>query len=433
MFQEKATILFSTLCRELVSNENIRAHLWLRILMKNLLFALLCVLTLTVFGRSQEDPRARQLFEQLEQKLKTAQTVSVSFTTTINHSKGLTKSKLESAGTVVFAQKNKLKADVAGKSEGDFFYLWKDANGFKFVSNDLNSVLIVGIKTPLPEAKNSSPIAGNSVQTTPTNIDSNNIALSRLGRAGVLDSFFFMLQVENLRSFLNSGNYKSIVVDNFQMSKKEKIGDRTAQIINYHLTFLTGSWDEKKYFVSLWLDTENNLPLKRVLTVDTADGSELMTEIYGRFSLDEVVEPNIFKHPAIEVSRAEVVNNLINELKKSQLLAYEANAVSSLRIIYGAQETYKVINENGNYGTLEQLAQQELITSDLASGNKSGYKFNVYVYKNSFRAVAEPTQCTGEDVTGTKSFLINETGVLRVSDEPCQGVKKSYRVLEKPN
>src|SRR6266851_10365184 len=67
----------------------------------------------------------------------------------------------------------------------------------------------------------------------------------------------------------------------------------------------------------------------------------------------------------------------IPNLLASRRAANEGSAQSSLRTIHSSQGTYQATIGNGNYGTLLQLAAQNLIDPVLKTGSKSGYNFAV--------------------------------------------------------
>ncbi len=104
----------------------------------------------------------------------------------------------------------------------------------------------------------------------------------------------------------------------------------------------------------------------------------------------------------------------IPNLLASRMAANEGSAMASMRKISSAEATFQATHET--YGTLEQLAEAQLIDADLASGHRHGYKFNITVlpaglsYPMGFEAVGVPQEYGS---TGRRSFLIDETGVIR--------------------
>lgn len=107
----------------------------------------------------------------------------------------------------------------------------------------------------------------------------------------------------------------------------------------------------------------------------------------------------------------------VPNLLAARRAANEGSAQSSLRTIHNCQATYKALNEDGNYGTLDDLKVQFLTDSVLASGTKSGYSFaavpTIGVYPARFYSTAVPTGTSGAGQTGTRRFAMTEDGVMR--------------------
>jgi hypothetical protein len=100
--------------------------------------------------------------------------------------------------------------------------------------------------------------------------------------------------------------------------------------------------------------------------------------------------------------------------------AGEECAVSGLRWLYGAEQTWLSTNGSGRfYGTLQQLAEARLIRQLMASGPFSGYEFTVTSTPRTtenpatLRITAVPQQY---GVTGFKSFFMDESAVIRGAD-----------------
>jgi type IV pilus assembly protein PilA len=108
----------------------------------------------------------------------------------------------------------------------------------------------------------------------------------------------------------------------------------------------------------------------------------------------------------------------IPNLLAARRAANEASAMSSLRTLHAAEATYQATDGNGQFGTLQDLAAHGLIDSKLASGTKNGYQFTVEVTTDEmnypgFTVVGVPVTYRS---TGTRSFYVDETGVIRGSD-----------------
>lgn len=108
----------------------------------------------------------------------------------------------------------------------------------------------------------------------------------------------------------------------------------------------------------------------------------------------------------------------IPNLLASRRAANEGSALASLRTIASAEMVYQSTTGRGQYGTLSDLAAANLIDSKLATGTKNGYKFTVEVTTDEmnypgFAVVGVPIDYRN---TGTRSFYIDQTGVIRAGD-----------------
>jgi type II secretory pathway pseudopilin PulG len=122
----------------------------------------------------------------------------------------------------------------------------------------------------------------------------------------------------------------------------------------------------------------------------------------------------------------------IPNLLAARQAANEGAAMASLRTISVAEESY--YNKRHVYGTLTDLSDAQLIEPNLATGMRSGYKFSIrvsgYSVTNSgpdFEATAAPIDY---GKSGRRSFLIDETGVIRSADIRGGQASRSVRPLE---
>ncbi|HKY43906.1 MAG TPA: DUF4190 domain-containing protein [Pyrinomonadaceae bacterium] len=104
----------------------------------------------------------------------------------------------------------------------------------------------------------------------------------------------------------------------------------------------------------------------------------------------------------------------IPNLLAARRAANEHLAIVSLRVISQAELAYQ--DNFGKYGTLQELVANDLIDPNLGSGIKSGYKFEVTLDSEN----PEAFEVTGVPVTyqssGTRSFYVDETFVIRAAD-----------------
>ncbi|HEX7177424.1 MAG TPA: type II secretion system protein, partial [Pyrinomonadaceae bacterium] len=102
----------------------------------------------------------------------------------------------------------------------------------------------------------------------------------------------------------------------------------------------------------------------------------------------------------------------VPNLLASRRAANEASAIANLRQLASAEMTYNALEGEG-YADLNELARRQLITSNLAGRELSGYKFEVKVTDEDFEATATPVSYGS---TGTRSFYVSTEGIIRVAD-----------------
>jgi outer membrane lipoprotein-sorting protein len=79
----------------------------------------------------------------------------------------------------------------------------------------------------------------------------------------------------------------AFTASDFKLGAKEKVADRESQAISYKLT----RKGEQEASVTVWIDTETHLPLKRSMK----KGSRTLTETYTEFTLDGKIDAAKFE------------------------------------------------------------------------------------------------------------------------------------------
>ena len=114
----------------------------------------------------------------------------------------------------------------------------------------------------------------------------------------------------------------------------------------------------------------------------------------------------------------------IPNLLASRRSANEASAVSSVRVIFGAQATYRATSGNGYYAdNLNQLSTSGIVDTLLGCPAdpcvKSGYTFMIdqdpgspSTYPPNWNALVSPTSSSGAMQSGSLSFYTNEIGAI---------------------
>jgi len=96
-------------------------------------------------------------------------------------------------------------------------------------------------------------------------------------------------------------------------------------------------------------------------------------------------------------------------LKRARQHAHSGSATQSMRSITTAEYAYEIRTKR--YATMATLQAESLIQSDLASGDKAGYTFNLTLGLDAKTFVLTATP---KDEPGVLDhFYVNESGVIR--------------------
>lgn len=118
----------------------------------------------------------------------------------------------------------------------------------------------------------------------------------------------------------------------------------------------------------------------------------------------------------IGIVSAIAIPNLIS----SRRAANEGSALATMRIIVSAQAAYRATAGGGSYGSLGNLRTAGLVDEVVGVSDttaKSGYLFTTDQVSGpnfpAFDATAVPSIYSGATATGSRSFFVNETGVIQ--------------------
>jgi type II secretory pathway pseudopilin PulG len=107
----------------------------------------------------------------------------------------------------------------------------------------------------------------------------------------------------------------------------------------------------------------------------------------------------------------------IPNLIASRRAANEGSTIQALRIVLAAESTYASVH--GTYGTLEELAAEQLIDSEISAGIRHGYRITIDISNSEsdnpigFQVIAVPLTYPN---SGRRSFYVDETGIIRAAD-----------------
>lgn len=223
---------------------------------------MLHVLAFLLFLPAQGINEAEQLFRKMEAKLLKARTLECAFEVKMAGGDGSGEFK----GSVALAEGNKLRVELAGK--------FGEKGGTLTIVSDGVKIVIIDSDVPTPKTDDV-PKALNERASAVT------------ARAGAFMSVGLVMDPQAKDATVD----ELLKVAEFKLGKKEKLDGRDAQIIEYKLT----PKDENPGTVSIWLDAKTNLPLKRLIAIES--DKLTVTETYTKLTLDEKIDPKTFELP----------------------------------------------------------------------------------------------------------------------------------------
>jgi outer membrane lipoprotein-sorting protein len=216
---------------------------------------------------AQDKNDAEQLFRQTEAKVSKAKALDLSFDIKIEWGKG---GKLK--GTLASMSANKARLEMSGEVQGQPFNMLMVSDGARIKMTGLGPA--------------------EQPQDTPKKLDEMIRAMAT--RAGVFLPIILAEPVPVGQKPKEFNVDEQLRVSEFRLGKKEKLGEREAQVVEYKLTTKTV---KEPFSVSVWLDPNTNLPLKRVLTGKQEDERITVTETYTKMVLDKKFDEKKFELP----------------------------------------------------------------------------------------------------------------------------------------
>jgi competence protein ComGC len=103
---------------------------------------------------------------------------------------------------------------------------------------------------------------------------------------------------------------------------------------------------------------------------------------------------------------------VIPNIMAARRFANEASAIRSMQMLHSAEEIYK--EKNNKFGTVQELSTAQLIDSDLAKGEKNGYRFTINASQDSCDIYGTPLSTS----SGNRSFYMScAEGVIRAANK----------------
>jgi outer membrane lipoprotein-sorting protein len=215
-------------------------------------------------GADKDD--AEKLFRRMEAKLAKAKTVECAYEAKVEADKTVT-----IKGTLLLGEGNKIRMEVNGESGGMKEKLTMISDGTK--------VKVIPEGAPARSLEDAPKWMGEAVRAVVARCGVARLVMST-GLAPQKDKEF------NVDEYLQ--------VSDFKLGKKEMVDKQEAQVVQYILTL---KLKDEKVEESVWIDTETQLPLKRVL-ITAMDGKKMtLTETYTKLEIDGKIDPKQFEPP----------------------------------------------------------------------------------------------------------------------------------------
>jgi hypothetical protein len=233
-----------------------------------------CFLVMVLFGgvlEGQGINPAEQAFLASAKKLSEADSVQINVDGASKNDRVLTIN-----GTVLMGAGNKSRLFLTGEA---------GKRTFKLIS------ICDGVQLSVEWANDDEK---GTVCVVPAPKNANSMLAGVISRAGLMPGLYLFIRLEGLQQ-LPPDLDEMVALSDFSMGKKEKVGDRQCQRIDYKVAITTGTKKEK-LFAQVWIDCETHLPLKRILNDKKSDEKPLVLETY-EFRLGGKIEAKKFELP----------------------------------------------------------------------------------------------------------------------------------------
>jgi hypothetical protein len=137
--------------------------------------------------------------------------------------------------------------------------------------------------------------------------------------------------------------------------------------------------------------------------------SSAITYAFSRDGLGALHELHLPKNLILAMVAS--TSSAMSAMKQGSPEMDEMIAMSALRMIANAEDTYKSTAGNGSYGSIDQLVAQKLVSKEVFE--KYGYRVELSTSSHGFEAVAMPLEY---GKTGKRSFFIDQSNMLRGGD-----------------
>jgi hypothetical protein len=217
---------------------------------------------------SAQENDAEKLYRAMENKVRTAKTLQVAFDGEFD------------AQVIKATMKGMLYATKGNKTrvEGDLEIGGKTQKMLTITDGKVKYSKLIG------EGK---------VDPNPRDIDQlDAMAPGMLARVGMVGQFVFVKLADPNKKPEPFDLDKEVPIKNFKLGAKEMVGNRSAQVVEYQVDVMG-----KTAQASVWIDTQTQLPLKRLVILQEKGQTGRISESYETFTVNATLDPKLFDIP----------------------------------------------------------------------------------------------------------------------------------------
>jgi len=219
---------------------------------------------------AQDNKDAEKLFQAMEAKLDKATALDLAFTLTVQEGQlpGIRQGD-GIKGTLAIMSGNKLRLEYSGAKNAE----GKPAQVVRISDGAQQIMTVEGEGKPTPSKVSKDFTAG---------------FLTVVARPGI-----YMAQLP-LADVKVADEKERFPVSGFKLGKKEKVGERETQRLDYQLAV---KGDVAKFSVTLWIELKTGLPVKRLIAMEAGPNEKIVYSETYEITLDGRLDPKKFELP----------------------------------------------------------------------------------------------------------------------------------------
>jgi outer membrane lipoprotein-sorting protein len=247
------------------------------------IFALGFIAAALVPAALAQDKEAEKLFRDMEKKIKGAKALEIVFTYKLEGKRA--------KGSLLLTNHDKARLRVSGHYypgiEGNpSFELISDGKRFKTKGAEIG-VKTTGVPYIDPEGQTTAGDTGKGFHAMLA------VVLSRGGIGYMVYGLPYWIQGDGGIDLDPDKPESRMTVYDFKAGAAEKVGERKAKVLRYRF----GKGGKGDAEITLWIDAENGLPLKRVFSNPKGVFVGRITETYSQINLHPKIDGKAFELP----------------------------------------------------------------------------------------------------------------------------------------